>query len=58
MAIGAWGDATGFPASLPTFAYYLRRAGYRNCLSGKMHYIGPDQLHGFEERLATKPGYN
>ena len=27
--------------------------GYRTCLSGKMHFSGPDQLHGFEERLTT-----
>ena len=29
------------------------RAGYHTCLSGKMHFVGPDQLHGFEERLTT-----
>ena len=23
------------------------------CLSGKMHFVGPDQMHGFEERLTT-----
>ena len=23
------------------------------CLSGKCHFIGPDQLHGFERRLTT-----
>ncbi|TLY64894.1 MAG: choline-sulfatase, partial [Gammaproteobacteria bacterium] len=37
----------------PTFAHYLRIAGYRTVLSGKMHFCGPDQLHGFEERLTT-----
>jgi choline-sulfatase len=37
----------------PTFAHHLRRAGYHTCLSGKMHFVGPDQLHGFEERLTT-----
>jgi len=26
---------------------------YQTCLSGKMHFVGPDQLHGFEERLTT-----
>src|SRR5487761_1263032 len=31
----------------------LRVAGYRTVLSGKMHFCGPDQLHGFEERLTT-----
>lgn len=41
------------PASVPTFAHHLRRGGYRTALAGKMHFIGPDQLHGFEERLTT-----
>jgi choline-sulfatase len=41
------------PASVPTFVHHLRDAGYRTALSGKMHFVGPDQLHGFEERLTT-----
>ena len=41
------------PASAPTFVHHLRRAGYLTVLSGKMHFVGPDQLHGFEERLTT-----
>ena len=41
------------PASAPTFVHYLRRSGYKTILSGKMHFVGPDQLHGFEERLTT-----
>ena len=40
-------------SSIPTFAHYLRLEGYRTCLSGKMHFVGADQLHGFEERLTT-----
>ena len=51
--ISAYDNACEFPASIPTFAHYLRSMGYRTCLSGKMHFIGPDQLHGFEERLTT-----
>ena len=51
--IAAYDNASEFPASIPTFAHYLRDAGYRTCLSGKMHFVGPDQLHGFEERLTT-----
>ncbi|MGH7187095.1 MAG: choline-sulfatase, partial [Pseudomonadota bacterium] len=51
--IGAFDNAAEFPASIPTFAHYLRAAGYRTCLSGKMHFVGPDQLHGFEERITT-----
>ena len=51
--IGAWDNAAQLPADIPTFAHYLRLFGYRTCLSGKMHFVGPDQLHGFEERLTT-----
>ncbi len=51
--IGAYDNAAEFPASVPTFAHYLRGAGYLTILSGKMHFCGPDQLHGFEERLTT-----
>ena len=52
-AIGAYDNAAEFPAQVPTFAHYLRRAGYQTILSGKMHFCGADQLHGFEERLTT-----
>ena len=51
--IAGYDNAAEFPASIPTFAHYLRQQGYRTCLSGKMHFVGPDQLHGFEERLTT-----
>jgi len=51
--IAGYDNAAEFPASVPTFAHYLRQLGYRTCLSGKMHFVGPDQLHGFEERLTT-----
>ncbi|MBI1778716.1 MAG: choline-sulfatase [Proteobacteria bacterium] len=51
--IGAYDNGAEFPASVPTFAHYLRILGYQTCLAGKMHFIGPDQLHGFEERLTT-----
>ena len=51
--IGAYDNAAEFRAEVPTFAHYLRRAGYQTALSGKMHFCGPDQLHGFEERLTT-----
>jgi choline-sulfatase len=50
---GVYDNAAEFGADIPTFAHYLRRAGYRTILSGKMHFCGPDQLHGFEERLTT-----
>ena len=46
-------NAAYLPATMPTFAHYLRLMGYRTCLSGKMHFVGPDQLHGFEDRVTT-----
>jgi choline-sulfatase len=46
-------NAAEYISSIPTFAHHLRAAGYSTCLSGKMHFVGPDQLHGFEERLTT-----
>ena len=50
---GGYDNAAEFRSDIPTFAHYLRRLGYRTVLSGKMHFCGPDQLHGFEERLTT-----
>ena len=52
--IAAYDNAAEFPASVPTIAHYLRDAGYYTCLSGKMHFVGPDQQHGFEDRLTTE----
>ncbi len=51
--IGAYDNAAEFPSDIPTYAHYLRHSGYRTALSGKMHFCGPDQLHGFEDRLTT-----
>jgi choline-sulfatase len=46
-------NAAEFASDIPTYAHHLRAAGYATTLSGKMHFVGPDQLHGFEERLTT-----
>lgn len=51
--IGAYDNASDFPADTPTMAHYLRLLGYQTVLSGKTHFCGPDQLHGFEKRLTT-----
>jgi choline-sulfatase len=50
---GVYDNAAEFPSAIPTWAHYLRKEGYKTCLSGKMHFVGPDQLHGLEERLTT-----
>ena len=49
----AYDNAALFAADIPTVAHYLSRAGYDCVLSGKMHFVGPDQLHGFQRRLTT-----
>ena len=51
--LGVYDSGAEFGASFPTVAHHLRDRGYATCLAGKMHFIGPDQLHGFEERLTT-----
>ena len=48
---GVHDNAAEMRASLPTVTHRLRAAGYATALAGKMHFVGPDQLHGFEERL-------
>ena len=51
--LGCYDNASVLPADEPTVAHYLTNAGYETVLSGKMHFIGPDQLHGFRRRLTT-----
>ncbi|MGI9521418.1 MAG: choline-sulfatase, partial [Hyphomicrobiaceae bacterium] len=51
--IGVYDNANELASSAPTMAHYMRSLGYETFLSGKMHFIGPDQLHGFDERLTT-----
>jgi choline-sulfatase len=48
---GVFDNAAEMRASLPTVTHLLRAEGYYTGLAGKMHFVGPDQLHGFEERL-------
>lgn len=50
-SFGCFDNAALFPADEPTFAHALTNAGYHTACSGKMHFVGPDQLHGFRDRL-------
>jgi len=52
-AIKAYDNASYFPSNQVTIAHILRAAGYHTALTGKMHFIGADQTHGFEERATT-----
>lgn len=51
--LGIYDSGGELSASIPTIAHYMRASGYHTCLSGKSHFIGPDQLHGFEDRLTS-----
>lgn len=48
--IAGYDNASILAPEVPTYAHYLRAEGYETALAGKMHFIGPDQLHGFEHR--------
>jgi len=50
---GCYDNAAPLPCDRPTFAHYLTNAGYDTVLTGKMHFVGADQLHGFSRRLTT-----
>ncbi len=49
--VEAYDNASEFAAHLPTFVHYLKRAGYQTAVAGKCHFVGPEQKHGFDERL-------
>ena len=51
--IGVYDNGSEFISSVPTMTHFLRAAGYQTCLIGKMHFVGADQLHGYESRLTT-----
>ena len=56
-----WCNRHILSSAIPTFAHALGIAGYSTALIGRMHFEGPDQLHGFEARpfgeyCANHPG--
>jgi choline-sulfatase len=51
--VGGYDNGAEISSTVPTIMHYLRARGYHTSLSGKMHFIGPDQLHGYDERLTT-----
>lgn len=52
-ANGVYDNGCEWHSDIPTFGHRLRLGGYQTILAGKMHFVGADQLHGFEERLTT-----
>jgi choline-sulfatase len=49
---GIWDNGVPLPSDKVTWAHQLKSAGYDVVLSGKMHFRGLDQLHGFRAQLA------
>ena len=49
--IGCWTNSDVLASDIPTHAHSLGAAGYRPTLIGRLHSIGPDQLHGYADRL-------
>ncbi|NND05184.1 MAG: sulfatase-like hydrolase/transferase [Saprospiraceae bacterium] len=49
--IGMYDNAAPLASDIPTINHYLIHQGYETVLSGKVHFVGPDQLHGFQHRL-------
>ncbi len=45
-----WANSDSLASDIPTTAHALGAAGYHPILVGRMHAIGPDQIHGFAER--------
>lgn len=54
--IEVMGNGSILDSRVPTYAHMLVGAGYHTVLSGRMHFIGPDQRHGFLERLVGDVG--
>lgn len=48
---GIYNNAQTLQSDRATFVHSLGAAGYETVLCGRMHFVGPDQRHGFEKRL-------
>lgn len=46
-----WTNEHVLDSGIPTLAHAMGAAGYRPALAGRMHALGPDQLHGYAERM-------
>ncbi len=60
--IDVWTNPCYLRSDIPTFCHSLGAGGYDTILGGRMHFMGPDQLHGYHERIVgdiasyTHPG--
>ncbi len=57
---GVFSNEDCLASDIPTFAHALGLGGYETVLCGRMHFVGPDQRHGFQQRLVgdITPSYS
>jgi len=49
--VDVWDNGNILASDVRTFAHSLTDAGCETVLCGRMHFLGPDQFHGFERRI-------
>lgn len=49
---GVMSNLAALDSNRVTFAHCLNAGGYETILCGRMHFVGPDQRHGFSQRIA------
>lgn len=49
---GVMSNMAALDSNRVTFAHCLNAGGYETVLCGRMHFVGPDQRHGFSKRIA------
>jgi choline-sulfatase len=55
--IGCFDNASEFSTEWPTIGHILGAAAYETPVIGKMHFVGCDQWHGFDRRIAFETDY-
>ena len=53
-----WTNEHALDSRIPTIAHAMGAAGYQPELVGRMHAVGPDQLHGYAARFVGDHGAN
>ena len=48
---GAASNRLALPEDQQTIGHYFKTLGYQTGALGKMHFVGPDQHHGFDDRI-------
>ena len=56
--IEVWTNSQILDSGVPTMAHAMGAAGYKPVLIGRMHAVGPDQLHGYVDRPVGDHGSN